>query len=100
MGELAIPESPVPQHKYRGSIPDAHRASIDTRLRWLWNQKFGVVQTVYRDSRDTLDVTAATMMLQAIMAQDLQTIEMLFQRIEGGSITDDQELEKQSQMRL
>lgn len=99
MTELAIPDN-TPQHKYRSTIPDQHKASIDSRLRWLWNQKFGVVQTVWRDSKDVLDHTAATMILQCIMAQDLQSIEMLFQRIEGGPVTDDQVLEKQTQMRL
>jgi hypothetical protein len=99
MSEVAIPDN-TPAYKYRGSIPDQHKGSIDTRLRWLWNQKFGVVQTVWRDSKDVLDRTAATMILQCIMAQDLQSIEMLFQRIEGGAVTDDQVMEQQTQMRL
>lgn len=99
MSEL-VPVDNTPSYKYRGSIPEIHKTSLDTRLRWLWNQKFGVVQTVWRDSKDVLDHTAATMILQCIMAKDLQSIEMLFQRIEGGAIPDDEIMEKQTQMRL
>lgn len=99
MSELAIPDN-TPQFKYRSAVPDQHKASIDTRLRWLWNQKFGVVQTVWRDSKDVLDHTAATMILQCILAKDLQAIEMLFSRIEGGALNDDQVLERQTQMRV
>lgn len=99
MSEL-VPVDQTPQFKYRGSIPKEHQGSLDTRLRWLWNQRFGVVQTVWRDSKDVLDHTAATLILQCIMVKDLQSIEMLFQRIEGGAVMDDQVLEQQSQMRL
>lgn len=99
MSELARPDY-TPQHKYRTSVPKEHQISLDARLRWLWNQKFGVVQTVWRDSKDVLDHTAATLILQCIMAKDLQSIEMLFQRIEGGALVDDQVIERQTQMRL
>ena len=76
--------------KFRGSIPESHRKSLDTRLQWLWHQRFGTVQTVWRDSKDVLDHTACTLVLQAIMAKDLNSIELLFQRLEGGSRVDDQ----------
>ena len=75
--------------KFRGSIPESHRKSLDTRLQWLWHQRFGTVQTVWRDSKDVLDHTAATLVLQAVMAQDLNSIELLFRRLEGGAISDD-----------
>jgi hypothetical protein len=78
----------VPIRRWRGSIPKEHRASLDTRLHWLWNQRFGTVQTVYIDSEDLLDRTAATLILQAIMAQDLRSIQQLFQRLEGGAVHD------------
>ena len=46
--------------KFRKQIPEAHRASLDTRLRWLWVQRFGTVQTVWKESPDLLDRTACT----------------------------------------
>ena len=73
---------------YRTQIPEEHRASLDTRLHWLWHQRFGTVQTVYSRSGDILDVTAATLILQCIMAKDLRSIQQLFQRIEGGAVED------------
>lgn len=75
--------------KFRRSIPEAHRKSLDTRIQWLWHQRFGAVQTIWRDSKDVLDHTAATLVLQAVMAQDLNSIELLFQRLEGGAVVDD-----------
>jgi hypothetical protein len=75
----------VPVKKYRREIPSDHRASLDTRLQWLWHQRFGTVQTVYTFSPDILDVTAATLILQAVMARDLKSIQQLFQRLEGGA---------------
>ena len=75
--------------KFRRSIPESHRKSLDTRIQWLWGQRFGAVQSIWRDSKDVLDHTAATLVLQAVMAQDLNSIELLFQRLEGGAIVDD-----------
>jgi hypothetical protein len=86
----------VPLRVYRKEIPEDHRSSLDTRLFWLWHQRFGTVQTVYMNSADILDVTAATLILQAIMARDLQSIRQLFQRLEGGSLFDT-ELQKQDE---
>lgn len=83
----------VPTRKFRKEIPEAHRASLDTRLQWLWHQRFGTVQMIWKDSRDVLDHTAATLILQAIMAKDLDSIAQLFERLEGGSVTDTQVLE-------
>lgn len=84
----------VPARKYRGEIPAAHRLSLDTRIQWLWNQRFGTVQTVWQQSRDVLDNTAATLILQAIMAKDLESISQVFQRLEGGPITDEEILDR------
>ena len=84
----------VPIHKFRKEIPEEHRENLDTRLFWLWHQRFGTVQTVYQNSSDILDVTAATLILQAIIARDLQSIRQLFQRLEGGALFDT-ELQKQ-----
>ena len=85
----------VPIHRFRKEIPREHRETLDTRLLWLWHQKFGTVQTVYTTSTDILDVTAATLILQAIMAKDLQSIQQLFTRLEGAAIFD-QELQEKS----
>lgn len=78
----------VPIRKYRNTVPDDHRTSLDTRLLWLWHQRFGTVQTIYNKSPDILDVTAATLILQAVMARDLKSIQQLFQRLEGSSMYD------------
>ena len=75
--------------KFRKQIPEAHRSSLDTRLMWLWHQKFGTVQTIWNESRDVLDHTACTLILQAIMSRDLNSIELLFQRLEGGAVGDE-----------
>jgi hypothetical protein len=76
------------QRKFRKQIPDAHRTSLDTRIQWLWHQRFGTVQMVWKDSPDVLDHTAATLILQAIMGKDLESISQLFQRLEGGAVDD------------
>lgn len=74
--------------RFRNQVPDSHRQSIDTRLAWLWNQRFGTVQMVWQNSKDLLDRTAATLILQAIFAKDLDAIAQILQRIEGGPVTD------------
>ena len=76
--------------KFRKQVPDTHRASLDTRIQWLWHQRFGTVQMVWKESGDVLDVTAATLILQAIMGKDLDSIGQLFGRLEGGSLLDEQ----------
>ena len=77
--------------KYRKQIPEEHRTSLDTRIQWLWGQRFGVIQQVWKESPDLLDHTAAILFMQAILAEDLASIELIFQRLEGGSV-EDQEL--------
>ena len=86
MTELVVVEK---ERKFRREIPKEHRQSLDTRIVWLWNQRFGTVQQIRLQSPDMLDVTAATTVLQAIMAKDLTNIGELFERIEGGPLTDD-----------
>lgn len=85
---------------YRTHVPQDHRASLDTRLRWLWMQRFGTVQTVYSRSEDILDVTAATLILQCIMARDLKSIQQLFTRLEGGAVSDKEVLETEGTLRV
>ena len=82
--------------RWRHEIPESHRTSLDTRLAWLWNQRFGTLQTIYKDSTDLLDRTAATLILQAIMAKDLRSIQQLFQRLEGGTSLDQDIVESES----
>lgn len=87
--------------KYRKRIPDSHRGSLDTRIVWLWHQRFGTVQTIWKDSPDILDHTAATLILQAIIAKDLDSIVQLFQRLEGGALVDEEVQERAgAEMRL
>lgn len=77
--------------KFRRAIPEAHRGSLDTRIHWLWHQRFGTIQMIWKDSDDVLDKTACTLFLQAIMGTDLESITQLFTRLEGGAL-EDQEL--------
>jgi hypothetical protein len=86
--------------KYRTQIPEDHRDSLDTRLLWLWHQRFGTVQTVYSNSPDLLDVTAATLILQAVMARDLKSIQQLFQRLEGSSVYDEDLRSREAAVRI
>jgi hypothetical protein len=89
MTELAV-QSELERRHYRKSIPDAHRTNLDTRVRWLWNQRFGTVQAIKLNSDDVLDQTACTLILQAIMAGDLDSIAHLFRRLEGGAQFDEE----------
>lgn len=89
------------RRKYRRQVPEAHRTSLDTRLKWLWNQRFGTVQMIWNSSPDVLDHTACTLILQAIIARDLDSISMIFNRVEGGPQEDSVVLEKHGEkMRL
>ena len=75
--------------KFRHEIPEVHRSTLDTRLSWLWNQRFGTVQQVWSSSPDIDDKLAATIILQAIVGADLNNIQLLFKRLEGGSLPDE-----------
>ena len=84
MSEVALK-----QRRYRHEIPKQHRNSLDTRLVWLWRQRYGTVQTIWRESPDLLDNTACSLVLQAIIGKNLGSISLLFQRIEGGAVLDE-----------
>lgn len=86
---MAESKEVVAIRKFRQQIPAGHRSSIDTRLLWLWHQRFGTVQSIYISSPDILDVTAATLIIQGIMARDLKSIQQLFTRLEGNSVYDE-----------
>lgn len=86
--------SEIIYRKWRKRVPDEHRSSLDTRIAWLWNQRFGTIQTIWKDSPDVLDRTAATLFLQAIMASDLASIQLIFTRLEGGAQSDEDLVEK------
>ena len=90
----------VVEKRFRQSIPEEHKTSLDTRLRWLWNQRFGTVQTICMESTDLLDNTACTLILQAIMGRDLESISMLFNRLEGGALSDEQLADSDSPLRF
>ena len=84
--------------KFRKQIPESHRANLDTRIHWLWHQRFGTVQMVWHSSKDVLDHTAATLVIQCIFGGgDLDSIIQLFQRIEGGAISAEAQLEKDAE---
>jgi hypothetical protein len=80
---------PTRRH-WRKEIPESHRTSLDTRIRWLFNQRFGTVQSVYQDSPDLLDRTAATMFITAVWSKDLDSIMLIYKRLEGGPILDEE----------
>lgn len=88
----------VVTRKYRNRIPESHRGSLDTRILWLWNQRLGTVQTIWRASQsgDVLDHTAATLILQAVLGKDLDSIVLIFQRLEGGALLDEQVNDRES----
>ena len=69
-------------------IPPTHTASLDTRVLWLWNQRWGVVESVYHRSPDALDRFVAQLYIQAVLMKDLDTIRLLFVRLEGGAVDD------------
>lgn len=75
-------------YRFRNSVPSDHQVSIDTRIAWMWNQRFGTVQQIYIHSKDLLDKTAATLVLQAIFGKDLEAIAQILHRIEGSAVYD------------
>lgn len=89
MSAELVPTSAEVIRRFRHEIPEQHRATIDTRLAWLWNQRFGTVQQVWVASTDMDDQLAATIILQAIIGSDLNNIQLLFRRLEGGSLPDE-----------
>lgn len=79
---------PAPDRRFRKEVPEKHRTNLDTRLQWLWNQRSGTVQAVWENTTDVLDRTAATMILQALFGKDLNSIALIFRRLEGGAVED------------
>lgn len=79
----------IPIRKFRHEIPEKYRVTMDTRIQWLWNQRFGTVQMVWQQSSDMEDKLAATIILQAIVATDLNNIALVFKRLEGGATGDE-----------
>lgn len=79
---------PTPDRRFRSAVPEKHRTNLDTRLQWLWNQRSGTVQAVWENTTDVLDRTAATMILQALFGKDLNSIALIFRRLEGGAVED------------
>lgn len=75
--------------KWRKAVPEAHRTSLDTRIAWMWHQRFGTIQMIWKESPDLLDHTAAQLVLQAILEKDLGSIELILQRVEGGAQDDE-----------
>ena len=76
---------------FRKTVPKEHRVDLDTRVRWMWNQRFGTVQKIYSESSDLLDHTAATLILQCLLERgDLNSIVLLLQRLEGGPQVDEE----------
>lgn len=88
------------QRRFRRQIPDNHRTSLDTRIVWLWHQRFGTVQMIWKDSPDVLDHTAATLILQAIMGKDLDSIAQIFSRLEGAPLSDEALLDSAETIRV
>lgn len=81
---------------YRKGIPENFQKSLDTRIYWLWNQRFGTVQSIASNSEDTLDVTACTLILQAVWGEDLESILLILRRLEGGALVDEEVLERRT----
>lgn len=82
------------RRNFRRSIPKEHRASLDTRILWLYNQRFGTIQQVYQSSDDLDDRTVASLFINAIWHKDLDSIAMIYRRLEGGPVTDEEQLAK------
>ncbi len=75
--------------KYRGAIPEEHCTSIDTKVRWLWNQRFGTVQRIWMETDDAETKAAASLLLNAAYAGDMSAINIVLQRLEGGALVDE-----------
>ena len=41
-----VPIDRSPARRWRSEVPKEHATSLDTRLRWLWNQRFGTVHVI------------------------------------------------------
>lgn len=79
----------VPVRKFRQDIPAEHCGSTDTKLRWLWNQRFGTVQTIWQNAEDGDTKAAAALCLNAAYTGNLTAINLLLNRLEGSAMTDE-----------
>lgn len=70
------------------NIPEKHRVSDDSRIQWLWNQRFEVVQTIFSFTDNVRDRMAATLVLSATLSAHLPAIELVLRRLEGGAVPD------------
>lgn len=86
-------QTELAKKKYRSSIPPEHCTSIDTKLRWLWNQRFGTVQKIWQETEDADTKAAATLCLNAAYVGDLSAINIVLNRLEGGALTDEDMLD-------
>lgn len=77
------------KRKYRSSVPEEHSTSIDTKLRWMWNQRFGTVQKIWLETTDADTKAAATLCLNAAYIGDMSAINVVLNRLEGGVLTDE-----------
>src|SRR5690606_1517937 len=75
--------------RFRNEIPAEHCGSADTKLRWLWNQRFGAVQSIWQNTADGDTKAAAALVLNAAYVGNLASINLLLQRLEGGAKTDE-----------
>ncbi len=83
----------APNYKFRSEIPEEHCRNSDTKLRWLWNQRFGTLQSVWQNTQDGDTKAAATLCLNAAYVGDLTSINLLINRLEGGTMTDTEMLD-------
>ena len=84
------------QRRLRSEIPKEHCTSNDSRLAWLWNQRMAVAQAIFSRTTDVQSRMAASLVLSAGFTHDLGAITLLLQRLEGGAITDQEVLERDS----
>lgn len=75
--------------KFRSDIPREHCTSADTKIRWLWNQRFGTVQTIWQEAEDGTTKAAAALCLSAAYTGDMTSINLLLTRLEGGAMADE-----------
>ena len=79
--------------RFRSEIPKEHCATADTKIRWLWNQRFGTIQTIWQQSTDGTTKAAAALCMSAAYTGDMSSIGLLLHRLEGGPVTDEDLLE-------
>lgn len=91
--ELEVFQKALANKKYRSTIPEEHLTSADTKLRWLWNQRFGTVQKIWQETEDAEIKAAATLCLNAAYLGDLASINLILNRLEGGAMNDQEILD-------